>query len=165
MAIFYVLGMDIFVLSDELFSHGKDKNMWRDRILEAKAAKSITTKSMAEYAGLTEKTVKRILTDKTQAPYVDNVIILGASVGLSPREIFSETGVIVGDQDVAVLQAEVERLTNELLTLTADAEGLKSQISALTVENDLLRLKLEHKEELVKNKDEIILLLREKLNR
>ena len=139
--------------------------MWRDRILEAKAAKNITTKSMAEYAGLTEKTVKRILTDKTQAPYVDNVIILGASVGLSPREIFSETGVIVGDQDIAVLQADVERLTNELLTLTADAEGLKSQISALTVENDLLRLKLEHKEELVKNKDEIILLLREKLNR
>lgn len=138
--------------------------MWRDRILEAKTVKNISTKSMAEYAGLTEKTVKRILTDTTQAPYVDNVIVLGASVGLSPREIFSETGLIVGDQDAAVLQAEVDRLTNELLALTADAEGLKSQISALTVENDLLRLKLEHKEELVKNKDEIILLLREKLN-
>lgn len=137
--------------------------MWRDRILEAKTVKNISTKSMAEYAGLTEKTVKRILTDTTQAPYVDNVIVLGASVGLSPREIFSETGLIVGDQDAAVLQAEVDRLTNELLALTADAEGLKSQISALTVENDLLRLKLEHKEELVKNKDEIILLLRANL--
>ena len=78
---------------------------------------------------------------------------------------FFKSGAIFGDQDVAVLQAEVDRLTNELLALTADAEGLKSQISALTVENDLLRLKLEHKEELVKNKDEIMLLLREKLNR
>lgn len=138
--------------------------MWRDRILEAKTVKNISTKSMAEYAGLTEKTVKRILTDKTQTPYVDNVIILGASVGLSPREIFSETGVIVGDQDVAILQAEVERLTNEVTSLNSDIEDLKANISALTVENDLLRLKLEHKEELVKNKDEIILLLREKLN-
>lgn len=138
--------------------------MWRDRILEAKTVKNISTKSMAEYAGLTEKTVKRILTDKTQTPYVDNVIILGASVGLSPREIFSETGVIVGDQDVAILQAEVERLTNEVTSLNSDIEDLKANISALTVENDLLHLKLEHKEELVKNKDEIILLLREKLN-
>ena len=138
--------------------------MWRDRILEAKKEKGISTKTIAEYAHLTEKTVRRILTDTTQAPYVDNVIILGAAVGLSPREIFSETGVIVGDQDIAVMQAEVDRLKNELLTLTADTEGLKSQISALTVENDLLRLKLEHKEELVKNKDEIILLLREKVN-
>jgi len=136
--------------------------MWRDRILEAKAEKGISTKSMAEYARLTEKTVKRILTDKTQAPYVDNVIILGASVGLSPSEVFAETGVIVGDQDLAVLQAEVDRLTSELSTLASETEKLKSQISALTVENDLLRLKLEHKEELVKHKDEIIVLLRAK---
>lgn len=137
--------------------------MWRDRILEAKKEKGISTKSMAEYARLSEKTVNRILTDKTQAPYVDNVIILGASVGLSPREIFSETGVIVGDQDVAVLQAEVERLTNEIVELNTEAEKLKGQISALTVEKDLLSLKLEHKEELVKHKDEIIVLLRAKL--
>lgn len=137
--------------------------MWRDRILEAKTAKNISTKSMAEYAGLSEKTVKRILTDKTQTPYVDNVIMLGASVGLSPREVFSETGVVVGDQDVAVLQAEVDRLTNELAERNADAELLKSQISALSVENDLLHLKMEHKEELVRHKDEIIMLLRAKV--
>ena len=138
--------------------------MWRDRILEAKKEKGITSKSIAEYAHLTEKTVKRILTDKTQAPYVDTVIAIGAAVGLSPREIFSEAGVVVGDQDSAVLQAEVDRLTNELAELSTEAEKLKSQVSALTVENDLLRLKLEHQEELVKHKDEIIMLLRSKVN-
>ena len=138
--------------------------MWRDRILEAKKEKGISTKNMAEYAQLSEKTVKRILTDEGHAPYIDNVILLGAAVGLSPREIFSETGLIVGDQAIAVLQAEVDRLAAAVADLNASAEGLKSQISALTVENDLLRLKLEHKEELVKHKDEIILLLRSKLS-
>lgn len=147
-----------------LFLHRKDKNMWRDRILEAKKEKNISTKKMAEYARLSEKTVARILTEEGHAPYVDNVIMLGAAVGLSPREVFSETGVIVGDQDLAVLQAEAERLTNEIADLHAIAEELKSQISALTVENDLLRLKLEHKEELIKHKDEIIMLLRAKVN-
>ena len=138
--------------------------MWRDRILAAKKEKGISTKNIAEYAHLSEKTVTRILTDKTQTPYVDNVIILGAAVGLSPRDIFSESGVIVGDQDVAVLQAEVERLKNEITALNMENENLKRQNSELAVEKDLLCLKLEHKEELIKHKDEIILLLRAKLN-
>lgn len=138
--------------------------MWRDRILAAKKEKGISTKYMAEYSHLTEKTVTRILTDKTSAPYIDNVITLGASVGLTPRELFDETGVIVGEQTLAVLQAEVERLKDELVTLSNNSDELKSKVSELTVENGLLRLKLDHKEELIKNKDEIILLLREKMN-
>lgn len=137
--------------------------MWRDRILEAKKEKGISTKAMAEFVRMPEKTVSRILSGKTQAPYVDTVIALGASVGLTPEEVFAETGVVVGDQDHAVLQTEVERLTGELASLLAETEKLKSHVSALTVENDLLRMKLEHKEELIKNKDEIILLLRSKV--
>lgn len=137
--------------------------MWRDRILEAKKEKDIRTKTMAEFVRMPEKTVSRILSGKTQAPYVDTVIALGASVGLTPEEVFAEAGVVVGDQDHAVLQVEVERLSNELASLRADAEKLKSQVSALTVENELLRMKLEHKEELIKHKDDIILLLRSKV--
>ena len=138
--------------------------MWRDRILAAKKEKGISTKYMAEYSHLTEKTVTRILTDKTSTPYIDNVITLGASVGLTPRELFDETGVVVGEQALAVLQAEVERLKGELATSNNNSEELKSKVSELSVENNLLRLKLDHKEELIKNKDEIILLLREKMN-
>ena len=138
--------------------------MWRDRILEAKKEKNVSTKSMAEYARLSEKTVARILTDKTSAPYIENVITLGASVGLNPRELFDETGVIVGDQDLAVLQAEVDRLKEEVTTLNENTEELKRRASELAVENDLLRLKLDHKEELIKHKEEIIFLLRAKTN-
>ena len=137
--------------------------MWRDRILEAKKEKDIRTKTMAEFVRMPEKTVSRILSGKTQAPYVDTVIALAQSVGLSPVEVFSETGVVVGDQDLAVLQAEVERLTTERASMIQEMEQLKSQVSALTVENDLLRMKLEHKEELIKTKDEIILLLRSRI--
>jgi transcriptional regulator with XRE-family HTH domain len=138
--------------------------MWRDRILEAKKEKGIKTKEMADFVRMPEKTVSRILSGKTQAPYVDTVIALGQSVGLTPVEIFSETGLVVGNQDLAILQTEVERFTAELTALIADSEQLKSQVSALTVENDLLQMKLAHKDELVKHKDEIILLLRAKLN-
>lgn len=137
--------------------------MWRDRVLAAQKEKGMSNKAIAEYAQMTEKSVTRILSGKTQSPYVDNVITLGAAVGLTPRELFSETGLVVGDQDLAILQAEVERLTNELAELNENTEELKRKVSELTVENDLLRLKLDHKEELVKHKDDIILLLRAKL--
>ena len=138
--------------------------MWRDRVLVTQKEKGISNKAIAEYAQMTEKSVTRILSGKTQSPYVDNVIIIGAAVGLTPRELFSETGLVVGDQDLAILQAEVERLTNELAELNENTEELKRKVSKLTVENELLRLKLDHKEELVKHKDDIILLLRAKLS-
>lgn len=138
--------------------------MWRDRVLVTQKEKGISNKAIAEYAQMTEKSVTRILSGKTQSPYVDNVIIIGAAVGLTPRELFSETGLVVGDQDLAILQAEVERLTNELAELNENTEELKRKVSELTVENELLRLKLDHKEELVKHKDDIILLLRAKLS-
>lgn len=134
--------------------------MWRDRILEAKREKGVKTKTMAEFACMTEKTVARILSGETQNPYVDNVIVLGASVGLTPVEIFSETGLVVGGLDLATLQAEVDRLAAELAELTAEATALKCEVATLSTENTLLKMRLEHKEELVKHKDEIIALLR-----
>ena len=138
--------------------------MWRDRILEAKKERGVKTKAMAEYALMTEKTVARILSGETQNPYVDNVIVLGESVGLTPVEIFSETGLVVGGQDLAFMQAEVDRLTAELQAVTAEAAALKCEVTTLSTENTLLQMRLEHKEELVKYKDEIIELLRQTSN-
>ena len=116
--------------------------MWRDRILAAKKEKGISTKSMAEYAQMTEKTVARILSGETQTPYVGNVITLGASVGLSPQEIFSETGLVVGGQDLATAQAEI-------IAAQAEIARLNDAIAALTTENALLQKELKHKEEIV----------------
>lgn len=135
--------------------------MWRDRILEAKKAKGATTKSMAAYANMTERSVSRILSGESMDPYVSNVIVLGASVGLSPLEIFAETGLVVGNQDLTALQAEVDRLSEELEALLVEVTQLRGEVASLSAERDLLRLKLEHKDELVKHKDAIIDLLRQ----
>lgn len=129
--------------------------MWRDRIIEAKKEKGISTKSMAEYAGMTEKTVSAFLHGKTQ-PYVGTVITLGEAVGLTPTEIFMETGLVVGSQDLASAQAEVERLTNEIESvkaerdlLIAENKALSSNVSALTAENNILQVRIEMKDEII----------------
>lgn len=130
--------------------------MWLDRILEAKKEKGITTKSIADSARLPEKTVARILSGKTQAPYVDTVIVLGAAVGLTPREIFSETGLVVGDQDRPGLQEEVTRLTEENAAQAQEILALRAEVSNITAENKLLALELKYKDEILAVHDHYI---------
>lgn len=129
--------------------------MWRDRILEAKREKGISTKAMAEFAHMTEKSVGRILSGETPSPYVDSVIILGEAVGLAPTEVFGETGLVVGHQDLAALEAEVARLTAEL-------SELRAEMSALSMENELLHTRERYYLEVMHLKDEIIELYRQR---
>lgn len=111
--------------------------MWRDRILQAKMEKGITTKYMADYAQMSEKTVARMLSgvNTKKGPYIDNVIMLGAAVGLTPREIFSETGLVVGDENLETLQTEVlelryerDKLAEENLVLQRKIDDLKDEL-------------------------------------
>ena len=123
--------------------------MWRERIIEAKTAQGISTKTMAERMQTTEKTVKRLLTDNSKSPYITTVLDAGLAVGLSPQEIFAETGLFIGNNTHAELQADLDRLTTESVKLQDEITDLKDTINKLNAENDMLRLKLEHKEEII----------------
>ena len=82
---------------------------------------------------MSEKTVSRMLSgaNTKKGPFVDNVIILGASVGLTPREIFSETGLIVGDESLATLQTEVDQLRAERDKLAEENGALRRRVDDL----------------------------------
>ena len=66
--------------------------MWRERIIEAKKNLKISTETMSERTlHIPERTIIRMLNGETANPRVDTILEVGASVGLSPQEIFSET--------------------------------------------------------------------------
>lgn len=130
--------------------------MWREKIIEAKKAKNITTKMMSEKVRLPEQTITRILSGKTETPRIDTVLDLGAAVGLSPRELFSETTSVLGDENLAALQEKLDEanaaltaLQAEFASLSEENTDLKLKNVTLQAENDLLRIKLEHKEEII----------------
>ena len=130
--------------------------MWREQIIEAKKTKGITTKMMSEKVRLPEQTITRILSGKTATPRIDTVLDLGASVGLSAWELFSETTSVLGDKNLIMLQEELDRANAALTGLQAEYASLSEEATNLRVENvtlnaelDLLRLKLEHKEEII----------------
>lgn len=131
--------------------------MWREQIVEAKKAKNITTKMMSEKVRLPEQTITRILSGKTATPRIDTVLDLGAAVGLSPWELFSETTAVVSDKNIPILQEELDKanaalsaLQTEFASLSEEATGLRLKNVTLQAENDMLQMKLEHKEEIIR---------------
>lgn len=131
--------------------------MWLDKIIEEKRKKNITTKMMAEKSRIPEQTITRILTKKTEFPRIDTVLDLGASVGLTARELFDETTSVVGDKSITMLQEELDRvnaafaaLQSDMTAISTDYAMLKSTNDDLRHENDILRIKLECKDELIR---------------
>lgn len=115
--------------------------MWREKIIEAKKAQSISTKTMSERTGghLPERTITRILSGETEFPRVDTILELGESVGLSAQEIFAETTLVVGDISLAALQTEVEMLKSERDSALAENAVLKDKIDTLKDKVDTLK--------------------------
>lgn len=131
--------------------------MWRERIIEAKKAKNVTTKMMSEKVRLPEQTITRILSGKTETPRIDTVLDLGASVGLSPWELFSDSTSVLGDKNLSMLQEELDQANAALTALQAEFASLSAETTELKVtnvtlqaENDMLRIKLEHSEEIIR---------------
>lgn len=131
--------------------------MWLDKIIEEKRKKNITTKMMAEKSRIPEQTITRILTKKTEFPRIDTVLDLGASVGLSARELFEETISVIGDKSIETLQEELDRanaaltdLQEKIEAMTAVIDALKNTLDETKHENDILLVKLECKDELIR---------------
>lgn len=123
--------------------------MWLDNLKELKAKTGMSSKQIAEKTNLPERTVSRIFSGDTDNPYVDTLRRIVAVLGGSLDDIFAESKTVVAGQDLVALQTDVERLTAENDLLSIENSVLKDKVSSLTAESDLLRLKLEHKEEII----------------
>lgn len=130
--------------------------MWLDNLKELKKAKGMTVKQISDQTNLPERTVTRIFAGDTDNPYVDTLHRIVTVLGGSLDDILADTKVVVGGQDLVELQetvdevaAERDLITTERDLAIAESAALKSQVTALTAENELLRLKLAHKEEII----------------
>ena len=130
--------------------------MWLDNLKELKKEKGMTSKQIAEATNLPERTVSRIFSGDTDNPYVDTLHRIVSVLGGSLDSILADTKVVVGGADLITLQSEVDRLktevesiNSELALVNAENAVLKDKVVNLTAENDILRLKLKHKEEII----------------
>lgn len=123
--------------------------MWLDNLKELKKAKGMTSKAIADKTNLPERTVSRIFSGDTPNPYVDTLYRIVAVLDGSLDDVLADSKTVVGSANLATLQADVDRLSSELSLAQAELAIFKDKVVNLTAENDLLRLKLEHKEEII----------------
>ena len=121
--------------------------MWREKIIEAKKAKNITTKMMSEKVMLPEPTITRILSGKTQTPRIDTVLWLGEAVGLSAMELFAESTSVLGNKSLSQLEEELAKANAEISALTEENAELRAKNLDLIGENSVYKIKLDLQEE------------------
>ena len=109
----------------------------------------MTSKAIADKTNLPERTVVRIFSGDTPNPYVDTLYRIVAVLDGSLDDVLADSKTVVGNKNLATLQEDNNRLSSELMLAQAELAVLKDKVAVLTTENDMLRMKLEHKEEII----------------
>lgn len=123
--------------------------MWLDNLKELKKQKGMSAKQIAEKTNLPERTVNRILSGETDNPYIDTLHRIVTALDGSLDDIFADTKLVVGTENLATLQENVNVVTAENDMILAENSVLKDKVAALTAEIDILRMQLKHKEEII----------------
>lgn len=145
--------------------------MWLDNIRELRRRTKMSvreisekTKELAENCTdgsmieIPEKTIESVFAGVAKCPRFDTIRMIVYAMGGSLDEIFAESGAVVGDKKLTALQEERDALASDLALARAEIDVLKNTGAALKAENDLLQLKLSHKEEIIAHKEKIIAL-------
>lgn len=129
--------------------------MWLDKLKELKKKSGTTNKYLAEKMHRSERTIGRFLAGEADLG-IDELQAMVVLMGGSLDDILDESDFKLPTPEVEALKRDnaslattIEEMTAKETLLNAEIAVLKDKIVSLTAENDLLRLKLEHKEEII----------------
>ena len=123
--------------------------MWLDNLKELKKKAGMSAKQIAEKTRLPERTVSRIFSGDTDNPYVDTLHRIVTVLGGSLDDILADTKAVVATESLVEVQESANVIEAQRDLIAVENDMLKDKVAALTAENELLRLKLEHKEEII----------------
>ena len=123
--------------------------MWLDNLKELKKTKGMTCKQIANATQIPESTIKRIFAGDTDNPYVDTIRRIAIALDSSLDEIFAETRVVVATETLAEVQENAEAVEAEKEVIEIKNDMLEAKITAMTMEIELLKKELQHKDELL----------------
>lgn len=123
--------------------------MWLENLKELKKKTGMSSKQIAEKTNLPERTVSRILAGETDHPYADTLDLIVKALGYDLGDIFADTKVIIATDDLVGIKESVDIVEAEHDRILVENEMLKTKNAALTMEIELLKKELQHKEELL----------------
>ena len=123
--------------------------MWLDNLKELKKAQGMTTKQIADATMLPESTVKRIFSGDTTDPYVTTIHRIVIALGGSLDNILADTNAVLSPESIMEVKETAEVVSSELDIAVNKNDVLEAKVAALTMELELLKKELAHKEELL----------------
>ena len=123
--------------------------MWLENLKELKKRTGMSTKQIAEKTTLPERTVIRIFSGETDHPYADTLDLIVKALGYDLGDIFADTGVIVATTELVEIKETVDVVEAERDLTLVENEMLKTKVTALTTEIELLKKELQHKDEII----------------
>ncbi len=123
--------------------------MWLDNLKELKKKTEMSTKQIADKSRLPERTVARILSGETDHPRIDTLGLIADAMGVTLRDIFADTNVIVATETLTEVKEVAEIVEAERDEVATKNEMLEAKVNALTMEIEILKSQLQHKDELL----------------
>lgn len=130
--------------------------MWLENLKELKKKTGMTPKQIADKTNLPERTVNRIFSGDTDNPYVDTLHRIVTALGGSLDDILADSKVVVANESLIEVKetlAEVEGTANvieaERALIKIENERLKVENANMTTELKLLKMELQHKDEIL----------------
>jgi transcriptional regulator with XRE-family HTH domain len=123
--------------------------MWLDNLKELKKKTGMSSKQIADKTNLPERTISRIFSGESPHPYADTLHLIVTALGYDLGDIFADTKAIVATDDLVEIKESVDIVEAEHDRVIAENEMLKAKNSALTMEIELLKKELQHKEEII----------------
>lgn len=123
--------------------------MWLENLKELRQKTKLSYKQIADMTNLPERTVSRIFSGETDHPYADTLDIIVKALGYDLGDIFADTKVVVATDDLVEIKENVDVVEAERDLTLVENDMLKSKITALTTEVELLKKEIQHKDELL----------------
>ena len=123
--------------------------MWLDNLKELKKTKGMTAKQIADATKIPESTIKRIFSGDTIDPYVSTIHRIATVLGGSLDHILADTNAVLSSESLVEVKETVELAEAERDLLLAELEILKAKTATQEAEIQLLKERLQHKDELL----------------
>jgi transcriptional regulator with XRE-family HTH domain len=123
--------------------------MWLENLKELKKAKGMTTKQIADATKIPESTIKRIFAGDTDDPYVSTIHRIVTVLGGSLDHILADTNAVLATESLVEVKENAEVAEAERDLVLAELEMLRAKTSAQETEIQLLKERLQHKDELL----------------
>ena len=130
--------------------------MWHENLLAIIKESGLTKQQIAENGNLPYETVKRVVSGKTDNPYIETLDRFAIALKCTLGDILIGTKAVVGTKKLPELQETIDTLMLEKETVMAErdmviAENtiLKEKVNTLTNENELLKTQIMYKDKII----------------